>query len=110
MENLEKKLGESHIQTSRATIYRTLELLVESKLIDRIRFSENSYYYEYSYGQELHYHLICNNCQKIIEFISEDIKNISEAICKKYSFRDPDYQFKIFGICHECSIGRESIK
>src|SRR5262245_59806996 len=47
---------------SRATIYRTLHLLVESGLLDRARFGTDAFSYEQMHGREHHDHMVCNGC------------------------------------------------
>ena len=62
------RLRTKHKKISRATIYRTLDLLVDSGIVGRVRIGETGYRYERLRAGEHHDHLICNECGRVIEF------------------------------------------
>ncbi len=101
-EGLFFQFKKEHINISRATIYRTLELLVESGLLIKIRFSDNTNHYEHIFGQQYHSHIICRNCGKIEEFVDERINKITQQIASQFDYVDYKHNFRIYGICKEC--------
>ena len=58
---------------SRATVYRTLELLFECGLVGRVRLNEEKYRYERLHRGEHHDHLVCTGCGRVIEFVEPRI-------------------------------------
>jgi Fur family ferric uptake transcriptional regulator len=88
---------------SRATIYRTLPLLVESGLIVETFRCLGRSSYEHIFGHPHHDHMICIKCGKVIEFSSEKIKRLQEEICKKYGFKSVEYRLGIKGYCKKCA-------
>jgi len=87
---------------SRATIYRTLPLLVESRLIQETLRCTGDTKYERIYGHEHHDHLVCIGCGKIIEFFDERIENLQEEVCRRYEFEPVEHRLGIRGYCREC--------
>jgi len=67
-EDLLIRLRQRGARISKGTIYRTLNLLVESGLVRQVAFVDKHAHYEHVYGHEHHEHLICLSCGKIINF------------------------------------------
>src|SRR5258706_12427463 len=61
------KMKEKRVKISRATVYRTLELLVKSGMVRRVHLGEDHYHYEHVTGNSHHAHLICTPCRTVIE-------------------------------------------
>ncbi len=96
---------------SRATVYNTLELLVECGLLSKHNFMGKEARYEKSLGVFEHDHLICLKCGKIIEFDNSDILKIQEKICEEYGIIPVNHSFNIYGYCKnpdECKERRDS--
>ncbi len=89
-------------KVSRATIYNTLEVLVNCGLIFKHRFNDNLSRYEKAFGRSRHDHLICLGCGDIIEFVFPQIEVIQKDICKKQNFVPQNSTFQIFGYCKKC--------
>lgn len=87
---------------SRATIYRTLPLLVESGLIKEAMRCQGRTTYEHVLGHNHHDHLVCISCGKIIEFEEEKIEKLQDAICKRYGFKPVEHRLGISGYCKKC--------
>jgi Fur family ferric uptake transcriptional regulator len=87
---------------SRATIYRTLNLLVETGLVDRARFGSDSFSYEQMRGREHHDHMVCNACGEVIEFVSSEIERLQDAACEEHDFLPQSHRLTIFGLCSAC--------
>src|SRR5712672_3769114 len=69
-------------RVSRATVYRTLRLLVEAGLLRELRLTNRSAY-EHDYGYPSHDHLHCTECNTIVEFRNEEIQKLREAISQE---------------------------
>ncbi len=95
-----KSLG---VKISRASIYRTLELLVNCALVKKTQFNNNCYYYEPIINKERHDHFICRGCGAIIEFYDEELKNIHLRLKNNYNLIIDDYTHQIYGKCEDCS-------
>jgi Fur family transcriptional regulator, ferric uptake regulator len=87
---------------SRPTVYRTLREFVDAGLLNRFELDGRSVY-EHDYGYPEHDHLYCTKCRKLIEFTSEEILQLREAVAKRYRFRVRDHRFIIHGVCDECT-------
>lgn len=97
------RLKNNGIKTSRATIYRTLELLVKSGMVRRVHLGEDHYHYE-SVGQNSHHdHLVCTTCGEVIEFHDEELEQIQQQICATRNFTPTFHNLQILGVCSECS-------
>ncbi len=90
------------LKASRATVYNTLDLLVECGLISKYRFGENHSRYEKAFGRPRHDHLICLECGDIIEFVSEKVERLQREVCEEKKFRPQNSTLQIFGTCAKC--------
>ena len=89
-------------RVSKATIYRTLALLVNSGLLREVIFGEKHAHYEHVYGHEHHEHLVCLGCGKIIEFTDARIEEFQEDVCIENKFKAESHKFQIMGYCEDC--------
>jgi len=87
---------------SRATIYRTIDLLVRSSLVSKFQLQSGTYLYERNSDDHHHDHLICTKCGKIIEFQSDAIEAIQQQIADQNNFKITGHNHRICGICKEC--------
>ncbi len=92
----------AHKKISRATIYRTLELLVDSGIVGRVRIGESGYRYERLRAGEHHDHLICNECGRVIEFFEPRIEQLQDEVCERYGFLPLTHSHQMRGICRQC--------
>lgn len=86
-------------RVSRATVYKTLELLTQCDLLSKRNFGDNMTRYESSYKRQNHDHLICMDCGRIVEFSDPKIKKIPEEISNHLGFDFSSYSFNIFARC-----------
>lgn len=86
-------------RVSRATVYKTLELLAACDLISLRNFGDKMKRYESSYKRKNHDHLICMDCGRIVEFVNPQINKIQEDICKELNFEPSSYSFNLFTHC-----------
>lgn len=85
---------------SRATVYRTLPLLSECGLLREMDFGKNYKFYDPNYAERPHHnHIICEDCQKIIEFESEKLERLENQICKDLGFTVQTHRLQISGTC-----------
>lgn len=87
----------------KATVYRTLSLLVEANILEGHDFqSFSSSVYEFSWGRSHHDHFICLSCGKIIEFFSQELEDLQDELAQDFDFAPIDHSLKIYGICSDC--------
>lgn len=101
-ENLYSSLSGRGAGVSRPTIYRTLKLLEQSHVIERLDIKKNSFYYEPAYNKKSHCHLICENCGKIIDFSSECLEILKLDLYKQKNFKPDNISIHVFGKCNSC--------
>lgn len=101
-EELFKRMKEKGWKASRASIYRTLKVLVELGFLRIIDVGKKCSVYEHIYGHSHHEHLICIGCGKIMEFSSEEMERLQDTICDQYRFKPSFHRLQIYGYCEEC--------
>ena len=89
-------------KVSRATVYRALDELVEAGLLRKMTLGGRSVY-EHDYGYPQHDHLHCTECDSLIEFRSDALEQLREAVAREHGFRVTGHRFTVMGICKECS-------
>jgi Fur family ferric uptake transcriptional regulator len=93
---------------SRATVYRTLQWMVDAGIARKVDFGEGRFRFEHSYRQPRHFHLICKTCHRSFEFLSSDIEGLVEEVAAARSFTASQSVVQIYGTCEECRTGRTS--
>jgi len=88
---------------SKATIYRTLQLLCECGLIAEVALKDDRRMYEHTYGRDPHDHIVCVRCGRVEEFYDKVIEDRQREIAEKLGFTLSDHALTLYG---ECS-GRE---
>lgn len=87
---------------SRATVYRTLPLLTESGLVREMDFGKDYKFYDPNYADHPnHNHIICQDCEKIVEFDSEKIEKLEDEISHRLGFSIKTHKLQITGSCDE---------
>lgn len=95
------------LSVSRATVYRTLTKLVDAGMLRRIEV-ETRTVYERDYGYPHHDHLVCEVCDKMIEFQSETIETAVREMAEKWNFQMSGHTLILRGICQECQKARQT--
>ncbi|MCP1109945.1 Fur family ferric uptake transcriptional regulator [Lachnospiraceae bacterium PM6-15] len=89
-----------------ATIYRTVQLLHEMELVDKISLDDGFVRYEIGeHGdgdKHHHHHLICEKCGKVIPFKDDRLDSLETFIEESTGFHVLDHELKLYGICKEC--------
>lgn len=93
------------------TVYRTLELLVQMKLVCKSDFGDGRSRYELTIGQERdkhHHHLVCAGCSKVIDyddFLEEELELLQKtekSLSRKYNFQIDGHIIQFYGLCERC--------
>lgn len=88
-------------KVSRPTVYRTLAELVDSGLLRKMTLGTRAVY-EHDYGYPQHDHLHCTECDKLVEFHSDEMIRIRDAVARENLFRVTGHRLIITGVCHDC--------
>ena len=96
-----KRLEERGEKVGTATIYRTLDLLVQSGLVRANEFGEGFRRFEAA-GEEQHEHLVCLRCGRVIEFASERLERMLPIVADEHEFRHERHRIEVFGTCRQC--------
>ena len=94
---------------SRATVYRTLQWMVDAGIARKVDFGEGRFRFEHSYRQPRHFHLICKTCHHSYEFLSSDIEALVEEVATARNFSPSQSVVQIYGTCEECKTGRQPV-
>ncbi|MFO0935595.1 MAG: transcriptional repressor [Gemmataceae bacterium] len=94
-----KKVGSS---VSRATVYRTLTELVKAGLLKKIEIGPRTVY-DHDYGYPQHEHLVCDQCDAMIEFQHSGIEAILQQVAAENKFRAEGHTLVVRGICAACN-------
>lgn len=82
-----------------ATVYRTLKLLTECGLAADRRFAEGQTMYEMAGEKAHHDHLICIECNHVLEFENEDIERLQEQVARSFGFKLVRHKLELYGLC-----------
>lgn len=92
---------QQNYRVSLATIYNTIELLLDCSLIVKHPFNGSTSQYEKTFGNTIHHHLVCSKCGAVKEFSDKKIRSTIQG--KKFaSFDVTHYSLYLYGICKKC--------
>jgi Fur family ferric uptake transcriptional regulator len=94
---------------SRATVYRTLQWMVDAGIARKVDFGEGRFRFEHSYRHPRHFHLICKTCNRSFEFLSSDIESLIEEVAAARQFAPRQSVLQIHGTCEACRTGRPAV-
>lgn len=97
-------LRERGLKVSKATVYRTLPLLVDCGILKQVRFDVKQAHYEHAFGEGPHDHMVCRRCGRIVEFASDEVIELRARIAQRHHFHVISHRFQLSGLCWECSI------
>lgn len=98
VESLYTKMKEQNYRVSRATLYNTIELLLECKLVRRHQFGQNQSHYEKSYFDRQHDHLILTDNHQVIEFCDPRIESIKKTIEEVFDVTITNHSLYFYGV------------
>lgn len=87
-----------------ATVYRTLELLTELKIVDKINFGDGVSRYDLRKegAQHFHHHLVCMECGSVDEIQEDLLEEVEKIVELDWNFKIKDHRLTFHGICHRC--------
>ncbi len=86
-----------------ATVYRTLELLSDLEVLQKIDFGDGRSRYEFrEAAHHHHHHLICTSCGRVEEFEEDLLEALEDEVARRSNFRVTDHQVKFYGLCQAC--------
>ena len=94
-----KKRGQ-HV--SRATIYRTMDILVNNGFARKMNLGDGRARYESKINSPHHDHLVCMDCGLIVEFMDQKIEDLQDKIAIQYNFQLKRHIHQLFGLCKKC--------
>lgn len=102
-------LKSTGIPVSRATIYRTLDILEQAEFVRKMDIGDGRFRYENNLSDDRtarprahHDHLICEQCGKIVEFVDDGIERRQEEISAEYGFKLLRHSHQLYGLCSDC--------
>lgn len=102
---IRRQLKETGERVGTATVYRTLDLLVQSGLVRAHEFGEGFKRYEPMPGQDDHEHLICERCGRVVEFANERLERMLPVLADEHGFQHRRHRVEVYGVCHACLRG-----
>ena len=96
----------SDARISRATVYRTLQWMVDAGMARRVDFGGGRFRFEHTYRHPRHFHLICRTCNQSFEFLSSDIETLVDEVATARGFEPLQSVLQIYGTCEACRTGR----
>lgn len=86
-------------KVSRATVYSTLDLLTQCSILVKHRFQGDSAHYELSSRMPHHGHLVCIECNRVVEFTVRELDSIKDKVASSFGFEAIEHSLQIFGAC-----------
>lgn len=102
IEALYEAMKEQKYRVSRATLYNTIELLMDCNLVCKHNFGNNNAQFEKSFAFSQHDHLICTDCGQVKEFCDPRIQHIKESAQNLMHFQVNSHSLQLFGLCEKC--------
>jgi Fur family ferric uptake transcriptional regulator len=99
IETLYSKMKENKYRVSRATLYNTIDLLLNCKLVTKHQFGSNSAQFEKSYKYKQHDHIICSDCGKVIEFCDPRIQEIQASVEEIFGVKIHSHSLTFYSNC-----------
>lgn len=102
IESLYMFMKEKNYRVSRATLYNTIDLLLDCKLVIKHQFGKNIAQFERTYDIQPHDHLICQKCGKVTEVFDNSIQQIIQQSASELDFNVSYHSLYIYGYCKDC--------
>ena len=95
-EDIYLQLKSKNNNVSRATVYRTIDVLVKNQLVRKMDLGDGRNLFEPRLDDEHHDHMICLDTGKIIEFYDEDLENLQDKIAEKHGYKIVRHVHQLF--------------
>ncbi len=102
IESLYVLMKNKKYRVSRATLYNTIELLLDTNLVRKHQFKSNVAQYEKSFNNNQHDHIICSECNNVVEFCDPRIQHIINVVEEITLFNVHSHSLNLYGICSKC--------
>ncbi len=102
VEDLYLALRKKRRQISRASIYRTLPLLIDAGLVAQVFQDSGQTLYEHTYGHEHHCHLRCLRCGQVVEFSEPTLRGVEERLAREMGYLVDGHKLEVLGTCPAC--------
>ena len=102
VEELHRRVRVLDATISAATVYRTINMLVEIGVAIKRHFGEGSASFESSLHKHHHDHLVCMSCNKIQEFELQEIEDLQVKVAADHGFQLVQHRLELYGVCREC--------
>ena len=109
IETLYVSMKNKRYRVSKATLYNTIELLLDCHLVRKHQFGDGTSQFERSWGFGQHDHLICSVCGKVMEFCDPRIQHIADSAQNLLGFRVQSHSLNFYGLCRNCSESSDAI-
>ena len=101
VEELYISMKNKNYRVSRATVYNTLDILVECDLVTKHQFGTQQARYEKSFGFKQHDHLICLQCHKVLEFCDPRLQQTQDMVASLLKFNILHHSLILYGNCQD---------
>jgi Fur family ferric uptake transcriptional regulator len=103
VEEIEARLKERGERIGKATIYRTMEILVRSGLVEDHDFGDGFKRYEHLFGHHpVREHLICTHCRTVTEVQDRQVERLQDELARRHGFLPARHRLEIHGLCADC--------
>lgn len=102
IERLYGRMKSKKYRVSRATLYNTMDLLLECRLVRKHQFGGTHAQFERAHSYRQHDHVICTSCNRVMEFCDPRIQNIRSTVAEVMGFEVSHHALHIYGTCPDC--------
>ena len=109
-EDVFMKVKDKYPEIGLATVYRTLELLNELNILDKINFGDGVSRYDLRKegAEHFHHHLVCINCGSVEEIEEDLLGEVEKKVENDFQFKITDHRLTFHGICRTCTSNSEN--
>lgn len=102
VDGIQRRLQDAGARVGAATIYRSLDTLMESGLVRAHDFGEGFRRFEPMHASAQHGHLVCARCGAVTEFSTERIERLLPMVADEHGFQHHRHRVEIHGLCRAC--------
>ena len=103
VDDIEVAVRERGERIGKATVYRTMDLLVRSRLVEEHDFGEGFKRYEHRLtSHPVHEHMICVECGNVTEFESDELYRVEDRVRAEFGFAPVRRRLEVYGLCKAC--------
>ncbi|AKT51133.1 Fur family transcriptional regulator [Arsenicicoccus sp. oral taxon 190] len=96
---LHARLREAGDAVGLATVYRTLNALVEDARVDTLRLDDGEARYRLCATAQHHHHLVCRDCGRTVEIAGPAVESWADAVAAEHGFTEVSHTLEVFGTC-----------